>query len=209
MADTGADLINAVKQAAEFGVTKKQALLGLFTQIVDVQAIGLQAAQGMLVTEAFYWDLNDATRSFSARFAQRFGGKVPTANQAGVYSSVLAYLHAVKAAGTIDGEAVMAEMRRAPIQDELFGTVIGAPGWTSGARHVQLPREVAVRVEVEMGRLPTVSPYSRARRRSARWTRAAARCHEIGEYRCRTTRLARRGLRLAASEQRDPVRLCP
>jgi branched-chain amino acid transport system substrate-binding protein len=123
LADTGADLINAVKQAAEFGLTKKQTLLGLFTQIVDVQAIGLPAAQGMLVTEAFYWDLNDATRAFSARFAQRFNGKMPTANQAGVYSSVLAYLRAAKAAGTIDGEAVLAEMRRAPIQDDLFGTV--------------------------------------------------------------------------------------
>jgi branched-chain amino acid transport system substrate-binding protein len=127
LADTGADLINAVKQAAEFGLTKQQTLLGLFTQIVDVQAIGLPAAQGMLVTEAFYWDLNDATRSFSARFAQRFDSRAPTANQAGVYSSVLAYLRAVKAAGTIDGEAVLAEMRRAPIQDELFGTVTVRP----------------------------------------------------------------------------------
>jgi branched-chain amino acid transport system substrate-binding protein len=81
----------------------------------------------MLVTEAFYWDLSDATRSFSARFAQRFGGKVPTANQAGVYSSVLAYLRAVKAAHTIDGEAVLTEMRRAPIQDDLFGTVTVRP----------------------------------------------------------------------------------
>ena len=77
----------------------------------------------MLVTEAFYWDLNDATRAFSARFAQRFDGKMPTANQAGVYSSVLAYLRAAKTAATIDGEAVLAEMRRAPIQDDLFGSV--------------------------------------------------------------------------------------
>ncbi len=123
LADTGADLINAVKQASEFGLTKTQKLAGLFTQIVDVDSIGLAAAQGMLVTEAFYWDMNDATRAFSARFAQRFNGRVPTANQAGVYSSVLAYLRAVQAAGTIDGEAVVAEMRRAPIQDALFGTV--------------------------------------------------------------------------------------
>ncbi|HQT80012.1 MAG TPA: ABC transporter substrate-binding protein [Rhodopila sp.] len=124
LADTGTDLANAVKQAAEFGVTKKQTLAGLFTQIVDVDAIGLKAAQGLTVTEAFYWDLNDATRAFSRRFAQRFGGRVPTANQAGVYSSVLAYLHAVKAAGTIEGEAVVAEMRKHPIQDALFGTVV-------------------------------------------------------------------------------------
>jgi branched-chain amino acid transport system substrate-binding protein len=124
LADTGHDLINAVKQAAEFGLTKTQVLAGLFTQIVDVDAIGLQAAQGLTVTEAFYWDLNDNTRAFAQRFAQRFGDRVPTANQAGVYSSVLAYLHAVKAADTIDGEAVVAELRKRPIEDKLFGSVI-------------------------------------------------------------------------------------
>src|SRR3984957_3882344 len=107
LADTGSDLVNAVKQAAEFGLTPKQTLAGLFTQIVDVDSIGLSAAQGLLVTEAFYWDLNDSTRAFAARFGQRFNGRVPTANQAGVYSSVLAYLRAAKAAGTIDGEAVI------------------------------------------------------------------------------------------------------
>jgi branched-chain amino acid transport system substrate-binding protein len=123
LADTGTDLINAVKQAAEFGITGKQVLAGLFTQIVDVDSIGLQAAQGLTVTEAFYWDLNDNTREFARRFSQRFNGRVPTANQAGVYSSVLAYLHAVKSANTIDGEAVVAEMRRRPIEDKLFGTV--------------------------------------------------------------------------------------
>jgi branched-chain amino acid transport system substrate-binding protein len=123
LADTGSDLINAVKQAAEFGITKKQILAGLFTQIVDVDSIGLQAAQGLTVTEAFYWDLNDNTRIFAHRFAQRFNDRVPTANQAGVYSSVLAYLHAVKASDTIVGEAVVAQMRKQPIEDKLFGTV--------------------------------------------------------------------------------------
>jgi branched-chain amino acid transport system substrate-binding protein len=123
LADTGADLINAVKQAAEFGITRNQVLAGLFTQIVDVKSIGLQAAQGLTVTEAFYWDLNEDTRLFARRFAQRFGGKMPTANQAGVYSSVLAYLNAVKAADSIVGETVIAQMRKQPIQDKLFGTV--------------------------------------------------------------------------------------
>ncbi len=123
LADTGSDLVNGVKQAAEFGVTKNQMLAGLFTQIVDVDSIGLKNAQGLLVTEAFYWDLNDKTRAFSRRFAERFGGRVPTANQAGVYSSVLAYLHAVKAANTIEGEKVIAQMRSVPIEDALFGTV--------------------------------------------------------------------------------------
>ncbi|HEX3576361.1 MAG TPA: ABC transporter substrate-binding protein [Rhodopila sp.] len=123
LADTGTDLINAVKQAAEFGITKQQILAGLFTQIVDVDSMGLQAAQGLTVTEAFYWDLNDNTRAFAQRFGQRFNGRMPTANQAGVYSSVLAYLNTVKAAQSIVGEDVIAEMRKHPIQDRLFGTV--------------------------------------------------------------------------------------
>src|ERR1700712_1532857 len=123
LADTGADLINAVKQAAEFGITTKQILAGLFTQIVDVDAIGLQSAQGLTVTEAFYWDLNNNTRAFGRRFGQRFNGRMPTANQAGVYSSVLAYLHAVKASGSIVGEEVIAQLRKQPIEDRLFGTV--------------------------------------------------------------------------------------
>jgi len=127
LADTGSDLINAVKQAAEFGLTRKQVLAGLFTQITDVDSMGLEAAQGLLVTEAFYWDLNDATRTFADRFARRFNQRVPTANQAGVYSSVLAYLRTVKAAGTIDGEVVVAQMQHAPIQDSLFGTVTVRP----------------------------------------------------------------------------------
>jgi branched-chain amino acid transport system substrate-binding protein len=123
LADTGADLINAVKQASEFGLTRQQILAGLFTQIVDVDSIGLQAAQGLTVTEAFYWDLNDDTRTFARRFAQRFGGRMPTANQAGVYSSVLAYLRAVQAAQTIVGEDVLVQLRKQPIQDKLFGIV--------------------------------------------------------------------------------------
>jgi branched-chain amino acid transport system substrate-binding protein len=127
LADTGTDLVNAVKQAAEFGLTKKQTLAGLFTQIVDVDSIGLKAAQGLMLTEAFYWDLNDGTRMFSRRFQQRFHDRVPTANQAGVYSQVLAYLHAVKAAGSIDGETVVKQMEKAPIEDSLFGTVTVRP----------------------------------------------------------------------------------
>jgi branched-chain amino acid transport system substrate-binding protein len=123
LADTGTDLINAVKQAAEFRLTQKQTLAGLFTQITDVESIGLQAAQGLTVTEAFYWDLNGATRMFSRRFAQRYYDRMPTANQAGVYSSVLAYLNAVKAANSIEGETVVAQMRKQPIEDALFGSV--------------------------------------------------------------------------------------
>jgi branched-chain amino acid transport system substrate-binding protein len=122
-ASTGTDFINAVKQAAEFGVNKTATLTGLFTQIVDVEALGLQAAQGLTLTEAFYWDLNDNTRAFAKRFAEKMPGRVPTENQAGVYSSVLAYLRAAKAANSIEGEKVIAAMKAAPIQDALFGTV--------------------------------------------------------------------------------------
>ena len=76
------------------------------------------------MTEAYYWDLNDNTRAFAKRFGDRFDGKMPTANQAGVYSSVLAYLQAVKAAGSIVGEDVIAQMQKAPIEDKLFGSVV-------------------------------------------------------------------------------------
>ena len=101
LASSGSDLINAVKQAHEFGLTPRQKLIGLLTQFTDVDGIGLQAAQGLIVSEAFYWDQNDATRAWSRRFAARMGGRMPTANQAGVYSSVLAYLRG--GAGRGDG----------------------------------------------------------------------------------------------------------
>ena len=122
LASTGADLVNAVKQASEFGLTQKQTLLGLFTQIVDVDALGLAAAQGLVVTEAFYWDQNDSTRAFTRRFAEKMPGRVPTENQAGVYSSVLAYLRAVRAARSVDGEQVVAALRgMGEMDDPLFG----------------------------------------------------------------------------------------
>ncbi len=126
-ASTGLDFINAAKQAAEFGVNKGATLAGLFTQITDVEALGLPAAQGLLLTEAFYWDLNDNTRAFAKRFAERMPGRVPTENQAGVYSSIMAYLRAAKLAGSIEGEQVVAAMRRTPIEDPLFGTVTVRP----------------------------------------------------------------------------------
>ncbi len=136
-ASTGADFINAAKQAAEFGITQTATLAGLFTQITDVDALGLQAAQGLVATEAFYWDLNEGTRAFTRRFAERLPGRVPTENQAGVYSSVLAYLRAAKAVGSIEGERVIEAMRRAPIEDPLFGTVTVRPdGRAIHAMHV-------------------------------------------------------------------------
>lgn len=122
-ADTGTALVDGVKQAAEFGVSPAQKLTGLLTEVTDVKAIGLPLAQGLVLTEAYYWDRDDASRAFARRFAEKVPGRVPTENQAGVFSSVLAYLHAVKAADTIDGERVVEAMRAAPIEDALFGTV--------------------------------------------------------------------------------------
>ncbi len=122
LADTGPDLVNAVKQAAEFGVQGQQALAGLFVMITDVDALGLAAAQGLLLTESFYWNRDDASRAIAKRFAAVMG-RPPTANQASVYSSVLAYLRAARAADSIDGDKVVAQMRAKPIDDPLFGTV--------------------------------------------------------------------------------------
>ena len=125
LANAGADTTNSVKQAAEFGIGRdgKQKLAGLLVFLTDVDAMGLPTAQGLLLTEAFYWDLNDSTRAWSKRFAERAGGRMPTMNHAGVYSSVLAYLKAVQAANTVEGADVVAQMEKAPIDDALFGPV--------------------------------------------------------------------------------------
>jgi branched-chain amino acid transport system substrate-binding protein len=125
LADTGADAINAIRQAGDFKVVgADQFLAALFLQISDVDALGLPAAQGLILSEAFYWDLNDSTRAFSARFAERMGGKMPTEDQAAAYSATLAYLRAVKAAGTVEGDRVVEQMRKSPIEDPLFGHVV-------------------------------------------------------------------------------------
>ncbi len=125
LADTGADAINAIRQAAEFHVVGGDTrLAALFLQITDIEALGLNAAQGLILAEAFYWDQNVATRAFAKRFAERMGGRMPTEDQAGVYSETLAYLRAAKAADTIEGDKVVAEMRKAPIDDPLFGRVV-------------------------------------------------------------------------------------
>jgi len=122
LANAGADTTNAIKQASEFGITQGgQALAGLLVFSSDVKALGLKAAQGLVLTEAFYWDQNDDTREFSKRFAGKFGGKMPTSSQAGVYSSVLHYLKAVEATKSKDTAAVMAKMKATPIDDKLFG----------------------------------------------------------------------------------------
>jgi branched-chain amino acid transport system substrate-binding protein len=117
LANAGGDTINAIKQAAEFGLTKSgQRLSPLLAFVTDVDSVGLETAQGLLLAEAFYWDLNDDTRAFSKRFMERVK-RVPTSAQAGVYSSVTHYLKAVKAAGTTDSAAVIKVMKDTPIND--------------------------------------------------------------------------------------------
>lgn len=123
LANAGTDLTNSIKQAGEFGIVQGgQNLAGLLVFITDVHGIGLQAAQGLVLTEAFYWDLNDGTRAWSKRFAERNGGKYPTMIHAGVYSAVLHYLKAVEALKSdADGAKVVAEMKRMPTDDPLLG----------------------------------------------------------------------------------------
>jgi branched-chain amino acid transport system substrate-binding protein len=117
LANAGGDTINAIKQAAEFGLTKSgQKLSPLLAFVTDIDSVGLETAQGLLLAEAFYWDFNDDTRAFSKRFMDRTK-RVPTAAQVGVYSSIMHYLKAVKTAGTTDSAAVMKIMKDTPIND--------------------------------------------------------------------------------------------
>ena len=117
LANAGGDTINSIKQGAEFGITRGgQTFAGLLVTIADVHSLGLQAAQGLLLSEAFYWDRDDASRAFAKRFFER-RKRPPTAQQAGVYSSIAHYLKAVKALGDKTPEAVMAKMRELPIND--------------------------------------------------------------------------------------------
>jgi branched-chain amino acid transport system substrate-binding protein len=116
LADAGGDFINAVKQAGEYGITREQKLAGLIVFIADVHSPGLQNARGLMLSSAFYWDLNDETRGWSKRFIEKTQ-KVPTMIHAGTYGAVLHYLKAVEAAGTLDGLTVVAKMREMPVDD--------------------------------------------------------------------------------------------
>src|SRR5437667_4747100 len=122
LANAGGDTTNAIKQAAEFGIVKGgQSLAGLLVFITDVHGLGLPTAQGLIFTETFYWDLNDKTRAFAKRFAERDKGIHPTMIHAGVYSAVLHYLKAVEALESDDGTKVIAKMKETPTDDPLFG----------------------------------------------------------------------------------------
>ena len=123
LANAGNDTANSVKQASEFGIGRdgKQRLAGLLVTLTDVHSMGLDKAQGLIVSTPFYWDRDENTRKFAVEFAKRSGGKYPTMMQAGVYSSVLNYLKAVDAAKTDDGAKVVAKMKELPTDDPLFG----------------------------------------------------------------------------------------
>jgi len=116
LANAGGDAVNAVKQAAEFGLTKNQIVAPLLLFISDVHSMGLTAAQGMYLTEGFYWDQNDKTRAWSRRFFDKHK-RMPTMAQAGVYSAVTHYLKSVQAAGTDATTAVMKKMKDTPVND--------------------------------------------------------------------------------------------
>jgi branched-chain amino acid transport system substrate-binding protein len=123
LANAGGDTINSIKQAAEFGINKGgQQLAGLLVFVSDVNALGLNIAQGLVLTETWYWDMTDANRAFTKRWQAEHAGKFPTMVQAGVYSAVTHYLKAVAALkSTGDGKVVVAKMKEMPVDDPLFG----------------------------------------------------------------------------------------
>jgi branched-chain amino acid transport system substrate-binding protein len=122
LANAGGDTTNSIKQAAEFGIVKGgQSLAGLLVFLTDIHALGLPTAQGLIVTNTFYWDQNDASRAFARKFAAANKGIHPTMIHAGVYSSVTHYLKAVEALKSDDGTKVIARMKEMPTDDPLFG----------------------------------------------------------------------------------------
>ena len=115
-ANSAGDMVNATKQANEFGLTKSQSLVSLLVFITDVHSMELKAAQGLKFVTAFYWDRNDETREWSQRFFER-QQRMPTQTQASVYSAIRHYLKSIEAAGTDEAKAVMAKMRELPVND--------------------------------------------------------------------------------------------
>ena len=122
LANAGADTVNAIKQASEFGIadsgTKVAALLFFIT---DVHSLGLRTARGTVLTEAYYWNLNEETRAFASRFAAKMPGRVPTQVHAGAYSATLHYLRSVAANSSRSGAAIVSDMKRRPTVDSAFG----------------------------------------------------------------------------------------
>ena len=174
LANAGGDTINSVKQAAEFGIVQGgQRLAGLLVFISDVHALGLQAAQGLTLTTGFYWDLNDKRRAFAKRFAAAKGGKYPTMDQAGVYSSVLHYLEAVAKVGSpADGAKVVDAMKAAQYDDPLFGpTKVRVDG---RAVHAIYPKSKSHRSRRRLTTISRSSPRFRQMKRSGRYRKRRA-----------------------------------
>ena len=125
LANAGADTINSIKQAAEFGLTKQMKVAALLMYIADVHGLGLEAAQGLFLTESFYWDMNDRTRAFTKRFQALMPGVAPNMGTAASYAGALHFLKAVKSLGAgsaADGANVVAKMKSMPAEDEVYGT---------------------------------------------------------------------------------------
>jgi len=124
LANAGADTVNSMKQASEFGLKSSMKIAALLMFITDVHGLGLQTAQGLVLTETFYWDLNDGTRAFTKRILEKMAPFYPNMVNAGAYSATLHYLKAIAALGAaqaLDGKAVIAQMKAMPTEDDCFG----------------------------------------------------------------------------------------
>jgi branched-chain amino acid transport system substrate-binding protein len=122
LANAGADMINSIEQGTRLGIVQGgQRMAALLAFLTDVHALGLNKAQGLILSESFYWDLNDQTREWSARFARRHWGAMPSMPHAGTYAAVLHYLKAIDALKSDDGTKVIAKMKELPTDDPLFG----------------------------------------------------------------------------------------
>ena len=125
LCNAGADTVNSIKQAHEFGINKSMKIAALLMFVTDVHALGLDAAQGLSLTESFYWDLNDRTRAFTSRVKPKTPNNLPNMIHAGCYSATLHYLKTVADMGAAeakkDGTATVARMKKRPTEDDCFG----------------------------------------------------------------------------------------
>jgi branched-chain amino acid transport system substrate-binding protein len=143
LASAGADTVNAIKQAGQFDIMRTQKIAALHAFVTDVHSLGLEAAQGLIITSGFYWDDSQGTRDFATRFLKEHG-RMPTREQAGVYTGVLHFLKAAKSAGSDDAAVVNAEMRKLPV--DKFGTPAvlqqnGRVAYDLGVYRVKSPAE--------------------------------------------------------------------
>lgn len=127
LSETGPELIGAVTEAAWLGLPAAHQVAALFAPLAEIEQIGLQAAQGMVVAEPFYWNRNQASRQFEERFAKIERGRPPTETEAIVYSATIAMLHAAAATHSVDAAKIIAELRRKPIPDDMLGTITVGP----------------------------------------------------------------------------------